>query len=137
MSEEDPKQVFNQLTEKSVILIALCASPLFFLFAFLGDLGRGRAAGIGGFVILLCVRIFWSLRRRILFWLTLGIVSLCHVPPVFLIPWNNRSYPSIVLLPFALPDFAIVYGAFKLVEIATRRSRQADGANTNVTIDRG
>jgi hypothetical protein len=128
MRENDPKRVLETLTKKSAILIALCASPLFFLFAFLGDPGRGRAAAICAFVILLCAKIFWSLRRRVLFWLTLTIVTLCHVPLILLIPWTNKSYPGAVLLPFAFPDFVIVYGAFKLVEKMTGVGSQADGA---------
>ena len=122
MSEKEPKQVFDELTKKSVILIALCASPLFFIFAYLGDQGKGRTAAICGFVILLCTRIFWSLRRSILFWFTLTIITLCHIPLVLLIPWTSREYPGIVLLPLALPDFAIIYGAFKLVEKITKKN---------------
>jgi hypothetical protein len=128
MRENDPEQVFDTLTQKSAILIALCASPLFFLLAYLGDPGRGRAAAICASVILLCAKIFWSLRRRVLFWLTLSIVTLCHVPLILLIPWTNKNYPGVVLLPFALPDFAIVYGALKLVEKMTGVGKQADGA---------
>ncbi len=128
MSEEDSKDVFDKLTKKSAILIALCASPLFFLFAYLGDPGRGRAAAVCAFVILLCSKIFWSLRKRVLFWVALTIVTLCHVPLVLLIPWTNKSYPGVVLLPFALPDFAIVYGVFRLVEKMTSVGKQADGA---------
>jgi len=128
MSEKNPKQVFESLNKKSVILIALCALPVFLIFAALGDPGRGRAAAIALFVILLCGRIFWSLRGRVLFWVVLTIVVLCHIPLILLIPWNNRDYPGVVLLPFALPDFAIVYGILKLVEKVTRGSRQADAS---------
>ena len=79
-------------------------------------------------MILLCAKIFWSLRRRVLFWLTLTIVTLCHVPQILLIPWTDQNYPGVVLLPFALPDFAIVYGALNLVEKMTGAGKQADGA---------
>jgi len=129
MSEKDSKQVFESLNKKSVILLALCALPVFLIFAALGDPGRGRAAAVVLFVILLCGRIFWSLRRLVLFWIALTFVTLCHIPLILLIQWNNRDYPGIVLLPFALPDFAIVYGIFKLVEKITRRGRQS--VNTN------
>jgi hypothetical protein len=129
MSEKDPKQVLDSLTEKSSILLALCASPLFFLFAFLGDPGRGRAAAIGVFVILLCAKIFWSLRRLVLFWFALSIVTLCHIPLILLIPWSNRDYPGVALLGLAFPDFAIIYGILKLVEKMTRRGRQVADSN--------
>ena len=131
MSEKDPKQVLDSLTEKSSILLALCASPLFFLFVYLGDPGRGRAAAISAFLILLCAKIFWSLRKYVLFWFALTIVTLSQIPLIWLIPWSNRDYPGVVLLPLALPDFAIIYGILKLVEKMTRGSRPA--ADTNLS----
>jgi hypothetical protein len=124
MSEKDPKQVLDSLTEKSAILLALCASPLFFLFAYLGDPGRGRAAAIGVFVILLSAKIFWSLRRLVVFWFALTIVTLGQIPLIWLIPWSNRDYPGIALLPLALADFATICGILKLVERMTRRNGQ-------------
>ena len=129
MSEKDPKQVLDSLTEKSSILLALCASPLFFLFVYLGDPGRGRAAAISAFLILLCAKIFWSLRKYLLFWFALTIVTFSQIPLIWLIPWSNRDYPGVVLLPLALPDFAIIYGILKLVERMARRSRQVADSN--------
>jgi len=131
MSEKDPKQVLDSLTEKSSILLALCASPLFFLFVYLGDPGRGRAAAISAFLILLCAKIFWSLRKYVLFWFALTIVTFSQIPLIWLIPWSNRDYPGVVLLPLALPDFVIIYGILKLVEKMTRKSKPA--ADTNLS----
>jgi hypothetical protein len=89
MSEEDPKQALDNLSKKTAILLALCAS------------GRGRAAAICAFVILLCARIFWSLRRHVLFWVALMIVALLHIPLILRIEWGNRNYPGVALLPLA------------------------------------
>jgi len=132
MSEEDPKHVFDSLTKspKWAIVFALCASPFFFLFAYLGDPGKGRAASICAFVIILCARIFWSLRGYVLFWVALTIVTICQILPIFLIPWGNRDYPGVVLLPLAFLDFAIVYGVLKFVEKMTNRGKQAPDTNT-------
>jgi hypothetical protein len=131
MSEKTPKQVLDSLTKKSAIVIALCASPLYFLFAYLGDEGKGRAAALCVFVILTCAKIFWSLRKHVLYWLSLTILTACHVPLILLIPWTSNSYPGIVLLPFVLPDFAIMYGALKLVEKTTERNRDVARNNIN------
>jgi hypothetical protein len=125
MSEEDPKQALDNLSKKTAILLALCASPFFYLFVCLGDPGRGRAAAICAFVILLCARIFWSLRRHVLFWVALMIVALLHIPLILRIEWGNRNYPGVALLPLAFLDFCIVYGALKLVEKVTKRSSQS------------
>ena len=107
----------DQITKKSVILTTLSVSPLFFLFVYFGDPGRGRAAGVGAAVIAVCARMFWDLRKHIWYWLALIVAVLCNAALVAFIPWNSNEYPGIVLLPIALPDFAAVYGAFKLIEI--------------------
>jgi hypothetical protein len=129
MSEQSPEQVLNNLTRKLALVIALCAFPLFFLFAYLGDPARGRAAAICASVVMLCARIFWSLRRHVLFWLALMIALPGQIPLVVLNPWTNRSYPGVVLLPLALLDFAVVCGIFKLVEKATRGGKSAEDTN--------
>jgi len=125
----DSKGSFDRLSNLSVIVIALCASPLLFLFTYLGDPGRGRAAAICAGLILMCAKMFWSLRRNLLFWVALTIVIGYHVPLIMLISWGNRDYPGVVLLPLALPDFAIVFGAFKLAEIAARTVELDDGSS--------
>lgn len=107
---------FDPLTKKSVILLTLCASPLFFAFLYFGDPGRGRAAMGGAALIILCARMFWDLRTDIWFWLAVMIAAVCNAALVMVIPWNNTDYPGIVTLPVALPDFVLVYGVFKLGE---------------------
>jgi hypothetical protein len=106
----------DKLTKKSVILTSLSVSPLFFLFVYLGDPGRGRAALVGAAVIAVCASMFWDLRKHILFWFALIAAILANAALVTLVPWSSNEYPGIVLLPIALPDFALVFGAFKLIE---------------------
>jgi hypothetical protein len=114
MTESDDKQFFDTLTRTSAIVIALCASPLYFLYAYFGDPGRGRTAAICAFVIISIARGFWNSRNRIWFWITLTIVVLLHVPLILLVSWSNTNYPGVVLLPLGLLDFAFVYGCYKL-----------------------
>jgi hypothetical protein len=53
-------------------------------------------------------------------------VTISHIPLILLVPWTNRDYPGIALLPLALPDFVIIYGVFKLVEkMASSISRKS------------
>ena len=121
--DKEIKDDFGRLSNTSVIVIALCAS----LLLFLGDPGKGRAAAICAGLILMCAKMFWSLRRHSLFWVALAIATCYHVPLILLISWGNRDYPGIVLLPFALPDLAIVYGLFKLVDkLTTKGTEQAE-----------
>jgi hypothetical protein len=100
---------------------------LFFVFVYLGDPGRGRAAGVGAAIIAVCAKMFSDLRQSIWFWLALTSMTLFNAALVLLIPWSSKEYPGIVLLPVALPDFALAYGVFRLAQkmsdIARRNER--------------
>jgi hypothetical protein len=122
MSESNPDQISNKLTRKTAIVIVFCVSPLFFLFAVLGDPARGRAACICAFAMIFGAKMFWSLRKRALYWITLTILLLAQIPIIVFNPWGDKSYPGTALLPIGLVDLAIVWGAFKLVERITRGS---------------
>ena len=121
MNENHTSQISYKMTRKQVFLIVLCISPLFFLFAILGDQARGRAACICTFLLIYGTKIFWYLRKHRLFWLTMAIVTLSQIPIIMLNPWGGRSYPGAVLLPIALVDFVIIFSALKLVDKLIRR----------------
>lgn len=130
--DKELKNDFGRLSNASVIVIALCASLLLFLFTYLGDPGKGRAAAICAGLILMCAKMFWNLRRQVLFWVAMLIVTCYHIPLITSISWGNRDYPGIVLLPFALPDLAITYGLFKLAEKLTKRGTNVTDSSTGV-----
>ena len=123
LTELNSKQRFDMLTRKSAFWIALAVSPVFFLFAALGDSGRGRAAALCAFVVVSCARLFWDRSEHVWFWLTLAMTVACHVPLILLIPWTDKSYPGVVLLPAGLLDFAIVYRTFKAIDKIANRKR--------------
>ena len=99
------------------LLVALCCSPLFILFAHFDDPGRGMAAMIGATIIVTAVRYFWDLRNHHWFWMTATFIVSFHAALVLLIPWPDVDYRGVQLLPFALLDWWIVYGTIRLVEI--------------------
>lgn len=90
--------------------------PPFFLFALLGDPGRGRAAAISVGVVATVVRACWDLRKHTWFWATVAVLIAIHVFLILLIPWTGKSYPGYTLLPIGVLDYGIMYGSFKLVE---------------------
>ena len=106
----------SRLTQKWVLLALLCLSLLFFVFACLGDPGRGRAAYISAALITIVASARWDLRDRAWFWLMLAIVVLVHAALVLLIPWTDRSYPGYSLLPVGVLDLGFVYVCIKLAE---------------------
>jgi hypothetical protein len=98
-------------------VVLLLVLPIQFAFIHAGFPGKGRAAAICAGMVITSVWIRWDLRDRLWFWVTVTLLILLHVPLVVLIPWTDHSYPGITLLPAALLDLAVTYGAIKLVEL--------------------
>jgi hypothetical protein len=115
-----PNDRSDKLTKGSALIVALCSSSLFLIFVCFGEPARGRAAWVAAGTISGAMMVFWDLRKFISFWVTAVALILLHIPVVFLIPWTNRNYPGVVILPIALADFGILYGCFKLVEKAEK-----------------
>lgn len=121
MGESYRKQEIYPITRKWGLLAAICTSPLFIMYAFLGDRGRGRAAWVSAGIVFIVIRAFWALRKRIWFWLTVTMIALLHVPLIMFIPWGGGSVYYGGLMAVALPDFGIAYGIIRLVERAMNR----------------
>lgn len=115
------KQEIYPLTRRWLLLAVLCTTPLFALVTYLGDLGRARAAYVCAVAVLVAIRSFWGLRKRVWFWLTVTMVVFLHVPLIVFIPWGSERVPVGGLLPVGLADFGIAYGIIRLVERAMNR----------------
>ena len=89
MGENRDEQSINSVTRKWGLLAGICTSPLFVLFAYLGDPRRGRAAWISGGIMFVVIRAFWASKKRIWFWLTVTIIAFFHV---FFIPWGASRF---------------------------------------------
>ncbi|HXF22977.1 MAG TPA: hypothetical protein VN602_00550 [Gemmatimonadaceae bacterium] len=122
MQDTSGHQPPNYLTNKWTLIAFLLAVPLFFLFVYLGDQGKGRAAGIASFEIVLVIRSRWDLRARVWFWATVTFLILLHVPLILRTQWTNVNMPAVSLMPFAILDWVIMYGCIKLVEKVMKRS---------------
>ena len=114
---------FEVVSRKWGLAAALCTSPLFLVFAYFGDPGRGRAAWISAGIFLIVVRLFWGLRNHVWFWITIAIVALLHVLLVVLVPWSSRPLSYVALLPMGFLDSAIVYGSVKLAQTVSGRDQ--------------
>jgi len=129
MKEMDEEQSLSEVTGKWAVIAMLCLSPLYILFIYLGQPGKGRAAWICSGVILISIKMRWELRKHVWFWITITILCLLHIPLVFLVPWTDKSMPGISLLPIAALDFGIIYGCIKLIEKAMKRSGNSSSTN--------
>lgn len=58
----------------------------------------------------------WELRGRVWFWMTIAALAGIHAALLKVIPWNDRNYPGVVLLPLGLLDLTFIYAAIKLIE---------------------
>jgi hypothetical protein len=106
------------ITKKWTYLLLLAVCPIYIVFAYFGDPGRGMAAAIGAAVITLTVRYFWDLRSFGWFWTIVAFLVILHLPLIAFIPWPNNNYTYIQRLPFAALDFGISYGIIRLVSTA-------------------
>jgi hypothetical protein len=121
MAEADIDRSADMSVRKWLLLTMLSMIPMFLLFTYFGDAGKGRAAAIATGAIMLAVGGRSSLKSQRWFWVTLTIIIAVHVLLVLLIPWTSKSYPGPILLPFGALDYFIVWGCIKLVEKAMSR----------------
>jgi hypothetical protein len=119
------KQARDSITRKWVFLTAICTLPIWGLYAYLGDPGRGQAAWVSSAMICLAARFYWDLRKYVWFWVTITLIVLVHVPLIVLIPWPFKQLTYIAALSFGYADFGIAYGIIQLAEnIVERNSKE-------------
>ena len=117
MSEKQGNTSPKRLNRKWGMVALMCGLPFFFLFAFVGNNpGRGRAAALCVALLVAGARARWDLKNHAWFWVTLTLMLTLDMPLVLLVPWSNKSYPGITLLPVAVLDYAIIYGSIRLAE---------------------
>jgi hypothetical protein len=115
-------------SRKWTFLVILFLIPVFFLFEFMGGPGKGRAAAASFGIISMAVKACWDMRKYVWFWAVAAVLIALHVFLVFRIPWTSKSYPGYTLLPFAMLDYGIMYGSFKLTEKLMRQN--GDGGSS-------
>ena len=68
-------------------------------------------------LVMFIVGVFWNLRRLIIFWSTLGIFVILHVIAGVFVKFGHLKGPTLIIVaPFALVDFFIMYFTFQLIE---------------------
>ncbi len=101
--------------------------PVFFIVSHFADDARALVASCSAGIIVLAVRYFWDLRKRIWFWTVVTFIVFLHVLLVLFLPpptqqWNYVHLNYVQMLPFGVLDFAFVYGIIRLVETVAKRS---------------
>src|SRR5579862_975817 len=127
MGANKHQRSIDSITRKWPALAAIFTSPIFILFVYLGDPGRGMAAWISALAISCAARFLWDLKDRAWYWLTIAIILLLHVPVILLIPWTlKRQWTYVQFLPMAILDFGVAYGIIRLVEKMIEGAHKGD-----------
>jgi hypothetical protein len=128
MPDDDHRPSWDWMTRTSAIVIAMCVSPLYFLFSYLGNPGKSTAACCAGVIVTVCM-VFWDWRKCAWFWSASSVVLLLHLPLILLVPWTDKSYPGVVILPLGLVDFGFVYGCFALARKTMKGAGDKESLN--------
>ncbi len=120
MGENRHKDAIDSVTSGWTLGAAICTLPIYILFGYFGDSGRGRAAWVSAISTATAARFVWDLKKHAWFWVTIAMIVILHVPLILFVPWGNQNLSYIALLPLALLDFGITYGIIRLVENAVK-----------------
>lgn len=116
MGTNKHRQPIGSMGKEWPLLVGICASPLYFLFAYFGDPGRGQAATVCAIALAFAARPFWDLRNRVWYWITLVVITLLHILLILLVPWPYKQLSYVALLPAWFVDFVVAYKIIRLVE---------------------
>ncbi|HET9406224.1 MAG TPA: hypothetical protein VFO39_03215 [Candidatus Sulfotelmatobacter sp.] len=119
------------MTKKWAVLLGLCMMPLFFLFAYFGEPGRGEAASICGASIGIAARLFWDLRTRSWYWITVVVIVLLHIPLILLVRWPFEQLSYVALLPAGFIDFLVAYWSIRLGKRAFQKDKARELQTSN------
>jgi hypothetical protein len=87
-------------------------------FSLLGRMDLALPSVISAAMICYAVSLRWRLRRFWWFWVAVAMVVGLHVYLILRVPWGKERIASLLyVLPFALVDFGLILGFFKLIEI--------------------
>jgi hypothetical protein len=103
-------------TDYSGFIIFLLLVPVFLLFKYFGKVNLALPACTYLGMVLVAVRIRWSLRRYVWFWFTIALIFLIQALLVILVPFPHIKVTRISILPIGVADFLLILGAINLVE---------------------
>jgi hypothetical protein len=109
------------ITRKWAIVTMLCLSPIFILSICVGHIKEGLGTWICSGILLAAARTRWDLRNRSWYWIILVLSIPLQIPFVLLVPWDDRHWSYVTLIPVAVLDYSIVYASFKLVDRLARK----------------
>ena len=132
--ENAPKRSCDSISQEWASLAAFVSViPIFFIVSHFADDTRALVAACSAGIIVLTVRYFWDLKRRIWFWTVITFIVFLHVLLVLFLPppakqWNYVHWNRVQMLPFALLDFGLAYSIVRLVETVMKKLESPSGS---------
>lgn len=103
-------------TDYTGLIIAAILVPVLLLFIYFGNEDLGMTVVIALAAVMIAVRIRWSLRRQLWFWVTIGLVLVLHIPFFLFVRIPPAWFHAVAVLPIAIPDCLLTLGVIRIVE---------------------
>lgn len=91
MTVESKDTIVGEFTAGWGFALAIPAVLLFFVFVYAGEEGRGEVAAVASVSILASIKIFWPLRRKLWFWITLLCIAAAHLAVFVSVPAGDAG----------------------------------------------
>lgn len=72
------------------------------------------------------IAIKWGLRRRAWFWITMAAIAGLHALLILSVPWTDKWFPAIAIIPLGLADLFVMLLILSGVEKLADGTRSAD-----------
>lgn len=130
MFDYDPPKAKEPVDYTGLKIVAALA-PVFILITFLADANLALTACIILGMIMLAIKIRWTLRKHVWFWAIIILILGLHIPLLFIVRRPQSNIPTLAYsLPIGIVDFLLIIGAIGLAEkmFSTNSSSSDDEA---------
>jgi hypothetical protein len=129
--------LIDEFTARDGLIIGGLAAFLYFGLIYIGYDSIADGTMIATGVILGTIRIFWPLRRRIWFWVTMGCISILHAAAVSFVPLSSNAFSGVRIAPVAAADFVASIVIVNLLAKVFERRHQTTNRSSDTQTENG
>jgi hypothetical protein len=108
-------------------IIGALLVPVFFFFVYLDKAEVGFTVCIVLGMVMVAIKLRWSWRRHIWFWVTIAVILALHIPFLSIVRWPQTNIPTIAFsMPLGIADFWLTIGALSLAEKVFSKGHSSD-----------
>lgn len=112
---DDHESIIDEFTYGEGLALALIVGIIFFSARYFFDSGTSRAILVTSSSILASIKIFWPLRSKLWYLITMTTVVVIHIAAIIYMPLSGDDYAGIRLAPILMIDILIVLAVVSLV----------------------